>query len=65
MYKDTKHLCEDFIVKERDTSGRSGYILMWVGCENGRRAGNFYRCDKFHGLMCPYHWKPTFNPVGA
>jgi hypothetical protein len=58
MYKDTKHKCEDYILNEKE-DGMG--IFKWVPCENGRRLGNFYKCDKFHGLMCPYHWKPTFN----
>jgi hypothetical protein len=57
MYKDTKHLCEDFIIRERDES----QILKWVSCQNGHRLGSFYKCKLFHELMCPYHWKPTFN----
>lgn len=58
MYKDTKHKCEDFILNGKE-EGMG--ILKWVPCIYGNRTGAFYRCKKYFGLMCPYHWKPTYN----
>jgi len=53
-FVDTKHLCEDFIKRERDFSEQ---ILKWVSCQNGYRLRSFYMC-KLVDLYCPYHWKP-------
>jgi hypothetical protein len=59
MYKDTKHKCEDFILDSKEEEGMG--ILKWVPCINGNRYISFYKCKKYFGLMCPYHWKTMYN----
>ena len=61
-FKDTKHECPNFELRERDLSL---YAHKWVSCQHGYRSRSgrihnnmsFYVC-RFNNLnlMCPHHW---------